>query len=96
MCDGRTCLNLVCVPSTSTSKRLRHRIQLGGDFRRTGVRNQVGRTKKYRVPADLIRYIMGWLPDPVIDNHRPPPQIRVPPCQSSDWVTAQHGDGLIK
>ena len=55
LCDGYTCPNLV---ANTTQKRMKHRIQLGGDLRRSGVRNQIGRTKKFRVPSALIQYIM--------------------------------------
>lgn len=65
LCDGHTCPNLV--PNITLPNRLKHRIQLGGDLRRSGVRNQIGRTKKFRVPADLIQYLMEW--DPITDNH---------------------------
>lgn len=68
ICDGNNCENLVPCDKMNAlgtndkmrQKRRKHRIQLGGDFRRTGVRNQVSRNKKYRVPAALIRYVMGF------------------------------------
>ena len=56
LCDGQTCPNLF--PNPTLRKRMKHRIQLGGDLRRSGVRNQIGRTKKFRVPSALIQYIM--------------------------------------
>jgi hypothetical protein len=58
ICDGYHCPNLTPVGVYPFRQR-RHRLQLGGDFRRSGVRNQGGRHKKYRVPSALIRYVMG-------------------------------------